>query len=71
MWDIHTHGATAQDQGACVLWSTLLGPGRATTALGLGDGSELAACSPSMWAAGPVTVRQPRLGLAGIPRAPR
>jgi hypothetical protein len=71
VWDIHTHGGTAQDQGACVLWSTLLGPGRATTALDLGDGSGLEACSPSWWAAGPVTAQQPRLGLAGIPRSPR
>jgi hypothetical protein len=71
VWDIHTNGGSAQNQGACVLWSSLLGPGRATTALDLGGGAELGPCSPSWWAAGPVTPRQPRLGLAGIPRSPR
>ncbi len=37
----------------------------------LGGGAELGPCSPSWWAAGPVTPKQPRLGLAGIPRSPR
>ncbi len=71
VWDIHTNGGAAQNQGACVLWSTLLGPGRATTALDLGAGAQLQPCSPSWWAAGPVNPRQPRLALAGIPRSPR
>ena len=71
VWDIHANGGAAQNQGACVLWSGLLGAGRATTALGLGGGAELQPCSPSWWAAGPVTPKQPRLALAGIPRSPR
>jgi hypothetical protein len=71
MWDIHTNGGATQNQGVCVLWSSLLGAGRATTALNLGGGAELQPCSPSWWAPGPVTPRQPRLGLAGIPRSPR
>ena len=71
VWDIHTNGGAAQNQGACVLWSSLLGAGRATSVLDLGGGAELQPCSPSWWSAGPVTPRQPRLGLAGIPRSPR
>lgn len=71
VWDIHASGGAAQNQGACVLWSSLLGAGRTTTALDLGGGTELQPCSPSWWAAGPVTPKQPRLGLAGIPRSPR
>lgn len=71
VWDIHTNSGATQNQGACVLWSSLQGPGRATTTLDLGGGAELEPCSPSWWAAGPVTPRQPRLGLAGIPRSPR
>lgn len=71
VWDIRTHGGTAQNEGACVLWSTLLGPGRATTYLDLGAGLGLQPCSPGWWKAGPVTDQQPRLGLAGIPRSPR
>ena len=71
VWDIHANGGAAQNQGACVLWSSLLGAGRATTALDLGGGTELQPCSPSWWAAGRVTPKQPRLGLAGIPRSSR
>jgi len=71
MWDIHANGGATQNQGACVLWSSLLGAGRATTALNLGGGAGLQPCSPSWWAPGPVTPKQPRLGLAGIPRSPR
>ena len=71
VWDIHTNGGAAQNQGACVLWSSLLGAGRATTTLDPGGGAELQPCSPSWWSAGPVTPRQPRLGLARIPRSPR
>lgn len=71
MWDIHTNGGATQNQGACVLWSSLLGAARATTPLYLGGGAELQPCSPSWWAAGPVTPKQPRLGLAGIPQSPR
>jgi hypothetical protein len=71
VWDIHTNGGAAQNQGACVLWSSLLGAGRATSVLDLGGGAELQPCSPSWWSAGPVTPKQPRLGLAGIPRSPR
>jgi hypothetical protein len=70
-WDIETGHGSASNQGACVLWSTLLGPGRATTPLSLGGGEQLAPCSPRWWAPGPVSPAVgPRLGLAGIPRSP-
>ena len=73
VWELRdtSHGI-AENQGVCVLWSTLLGSGRATAALSLGGGEDVQPCLPSWWrAAGPVTVTQPRLGLAGIPRSPR
>jgi hypothetical protein len=63
-------GGLAENVGACVLWSTLLGPGRATTPLGLGGGEELQPCSPGWWSAGPADARRPQLGLAGIPKSP-
>jgi hypothetical protein len=65
-----SHGGIADNEGACVLWSTLLGPGRATTPLDLGGGEELQPCSPRWWSPGPMDATQPRLGEAGIPRAP-
>jgi hypothetical protein len=71
VWDIRVNGGAAENQGACVLWSTLLGPGRATTALDLGAGEQMQPCQSQWWSAGPVDAKQPRLGLAGIPRSPR
>ena len=72
VWELRdtSHGI-AENQGVCVLWSTLLGSGGATAALSLGGGEDVQPCLPGWWAAGPVTVTQPRLGLAGIPRSPR
>ena len=67
---VTSHGGIAENQGVCVLGSTLLGRGRATAALGLGGGEQLAPCSPQWWAPGPVTATQPRLALAGIPQYP-
>jgi hypothetical protein len=68
VWDV-TIGS-AVNQGACVLWSSLLGPGRATGYLNLGGSEGLAPCQPQWWSAGPVTATQPRLGLANIPQSP-
>lgn len=70
-WYIQTDHGSSTDEGACLLWSSLLGPGRATTSLSLGGGEQLAPCSPRWWAPGPVNPAVgPRLGLAGIPRSP-
>lgn len=71
VWSISLDRGTSKNQGACVLWSSLLGPGRATTALDLGGGEQLQPCAPSWWSPGPVNANQPRLGLAGILRSPR
>ena len=71
VWDLSVNGGSVQNQGACVLGSSLIGPGRATTALTLGAGAFLQPCEASWWSAGPVNARQPRFGLAGIPRSPR
>jgi hypothetical protein len=67
---VTSHGGIAENQGVCVLGSTLLGRGRATAPLGLGGGEQIAPCSPQWWAPGPVTATQPRLRLAGIPQSP-
>lgn len=71
VWSISLNHGTSKNQGACVLWSSLLGPGRATTALDLGGGETLQPCQASWWSPGPVNANEPRLGLAGIPRSPR
>jgi hypothetical protein len=68
---VTSHGGTAENVGVCVLWSTLLRPGRATSALNLGGGEQLQPCSPAWWLPGPANASQPRLGLAGIPQSPR
>jgi hypothetical protein len=67
---VTSHGGIAENAGTCVLWNTLLCPGRATTPLSLGGGEQLPPCSPGWWSSGPVTATQPRLGLAGIPQSP-
>jgi hypothetical protein len=60
---------TSSDQGACVLSSTLLGPGRATTDLQLGGGYYVLPCSPRWWSSG--SIWAPHLGTAGISQPPR
>jgi hypothetical protein len=70
VWYVATAGGADVNEGACVLWSTLLGPGRATTALSLGSGAELQPCLPQWWASRSAGPAQPRLGLAGIPQSP-
>lgn len=65
------HGGSAINEGACVLSSTLLPPGRATAQLNLGGGTYVGPCSAQLWSPGPVTAMQPRLGLAGIDESPR
>ena len=67
---VASHGGVADNAGVCVLGSTLLGPGRATTPLDLGGGEQLQPCSPQWWSPGPVDATQPRWGLAGIPQSP-
>jgi len=53
------------DDGTCVLSSTLLGSGRATTNLDLGGNESIQSCLPSWWQ-GPITPTHPNLGVAGI-----
>ena len=67
---IASHGGVSDNTGTCVLWGSLLGPGRATTGLNLGGSVFLQPCSPRWWSPGPVNATQPRLGLAGIPQSP-
>ena len=69
-WYVRSRSGDASNQGACVLSSTLLGPGRATTQLNLSANEFLAPCPSQFWSAGSAASMQPRLGLAGIPRSP-
>jgi hypothetical protein len=58
-------GMNSQNAGACVLSSSLLGPGRATSFLNLGA-SGLQPCWPQLWSANSPGPMQPHLGWAGI-----
>jgi hypothetical protein len=69
-WYFRSRSGDASNQGTCVLSSTLLGPGRATTQLNLSANEFLAPCPSQFWSAGSAASMQPRLGLAGIPRSP-
>jgi hypothetical protein len=69
-WYVRSRSGDASNQGACVLSSTLLGPGRATTQLNLSANEFLAPCPSQFWSAGSAASMQPRLGRAGIPRSP-
>jgi hypothetical protein len=71
VWYVRSRSGDASNQGACVLSSTLLGPGRATTQLNLSASEFLAPCPSRFWSAGSAASMQPRLGLAGIPRSPK
>jgi hypothetical protein len=70
IWSIlvFSHGGISSGEGACVLSSTLLGAGRATTRLQLGGGYVVQACSPRWWTSG--SGMDPHLGLAGISQSP-
>ena len=59
-------GMNSQNAGACVLSSSLLGSGRATSFLNLGA-SGLQPCWPQLWSANSSSPRQPHLAWAGIP----
>jgi hypothetical protein len=59
---------SAQDAGACLLASTLVGSGRATSYLNLGT-SGLQPCVPQLWSAGSGSQMQPDLALAHIPQS--
>jgi hypothetical protein len=69
VWSIlvRSHGGVASNDGACVLSSTLLGPGGATAGLDLGGGEVVQPCSPQWWG-GPISATHPDLGAAGIPQ---
>jgi hypothetical protein len=60
-------GMNSQNAGACVLSSSLLGSGRATSFLNLGA-SGLQPCWPRLWSASSKSPMQPHLAWAGIPQ---
>lgn len=68
IWDLKAGDdpGSGGNQGTCVQYSSLLGPGHATRNLDLGGGQILAACPASYWSPGPLDGKQPRFALAGI-----
>jgi hypothetical protein len=58
-------GMNSQDAGSCLLASSLLGSGRATSYLSLGA-SGLEPCSPQLWSASSKAPMQPHLNWADI-----
>ena len=68
LWDLQAGDdpGAGGNQGACVQYSSILGSGRATKELDLGDGQFLAACPASYWSPGPLDGKQPRFAHAGI-----
>jgi len=74
VWDIRVTSqsqGSVSNQGACVLTSSLLGPGRARTDLDLGGHYFVQPCLDQWWSPGPVDGKQPRLSLANIPETVR
>ena len=61
-------GMNSQNAGACVLSSSLLGSGRATSFLNLGV-SGLQPCWPQLWSPSSLRSMQPHLTWAGIPQS--
>jgi hypothetical protein len=68
VWYLEPEGPSSSAEGACVLSSTLLGSGRATSDLNLGGSSFVSACLSSYWSASSDPA-QPRFDLAGIHRS--
>jgi hypothetical protein len=74
VWDIRFSNqseGSVSNQGACVLTSSLLGPGRARTDLNLGGNYFVQPCLDQWWSPGPIDGKQPRLSLANIPETVR
>jgi hypothetical protein len=69
LWTVRGPGPAgngSSNVGSCLLTSTLVGTGRATTGLDFGE-SGLQPCTPDLWRASPASAVQPDLTLAGIP----
>jgi hypothetical protein len=68
VWSIlvSRQSGASSDAGACVLRSTLLGPGRARTDLQLGGGYFVPPCPPRWWTSR--STMDPHLRVAGIPQ---
>ncbi len=66
VWYLTPQGPASSDAGACVLWSTLLGSGRATANLNLGGSDVEPPCPSRYWSSGATDPTQPHFGLAGI-----
>lgn len=66
VWYLTPQGPSSSDAGACVLWSTLLGPGRATASLNLSGSYFEPPCPSRYWTSGSTDPTQPHFGPAGI-----
>jgi hypothetical protein len=65
VWYLTPQGPSSSDEGACVLWSTLLGSGRAAASLNLGGSYAEPPC-PSRWWSPSSSATQPDFARAGI-----
>jgi hypothetical protein len=66
VWYLTPQGQSSSEAGTCVLWSTLLGSGRATADLTLGGSYVEPPCPSRYWTSGATDPTQPHFGLAGI-----
>jgi hypothetical protein len=66
VWYLTPQGPSSSTAGACMLWSTLLGSGRATGSLNLGGSYSEPPCPARYWTSGAANPAQPHFGLAGI-----
>jgi hypothetical protein len=66
VWYLTPQGPASSDAGACVLWSTLLGSGRAKANLNLGGSYFEPPCPSQYWTSSSTDPTQPHFGVAGI-----
>jgi len=66
VWYLRPAGPSSSDAGACVLWSTLSGSGRATGNLNLGGSYFEPPCPSRYWTSASTDPTQPHFALAGI-----
>jgi hypothetical protein len=67
VWYLAPQGPSSSDAGACVLWSSLEGSGRATADLNLGGSYFEPPCQAQWWSSSSASnPAQPHFGVAGI-----
>ena len=71
VWDIHANGGAAQNQGACVLWSSLLGAGARDDRARSRRRDRTAALLPQLVGSGPGHARSSRASAWPVSRGHR